>query len=508
MRYALTSAQMRTAEERAVADGIVTVAELMSRAGRAVCAEVGRRVPEGVAAVLCGPGNNGGDGWVTAAALALDGRAVTVVSGIAPGAATGDAARDAAVRAVEAGVRWVGIDDTDAVGRVLEDADVIVDALFGLGFNGSPRGSYAHLIEQLGGHGATIVSVDVPSGVDSDTGAVAGPAVDADVTVSFTAHKPGLLIHPGASHAGEVVLVDIGVPLGLPCQDGYLELPEVADLRPWLPLPAVTDHKGSRGRVAIVAGSAAYPGAAVLAARGALSLGPGYVTLVVPQNVAALAHAALPNVIVRGVPEDGDGALADAEAVLAAAADADAVVVGPGVTTAAGPVRVVGALIERVSVPLLIDADGLNVLASDTSGLHARVRPTVLTPHPGEMARIAGTAIAVIEADRIGAASALSGACRACVLKGPRTVIAGEGRIALALAGTPALARAGTGDVLAGMIGTLLAQGLTPFEAAVLGAHLHGWAGEHGAAERTAVCLDATDVPSFVPDAVRRLLGG
>lgn len=504
MRYALTAAELRGIEAQAVETGASTLAGLMDRAGAALADEVMRRVPRGSVAVVCGPGNNGGDGWAAARLLADAGREVRVVALRAPDELTG-AAREAAEGATATGVRWL---TPDSLTEGLRGASAVVDAIFGFRFHGPPDERCANAITAIGAADAVVIAADIPSGVDADTGAVAGPAVRADVTVTFTVYKRGLTLYPGAALAGEIVVADIGVPTFVPDGPWAMEVPDAADLRAAFPWPTPEDHKGSRGRVAIVAGSAAYSGAAMLAVSGALRLGPGYVHAVVPEPMADALRVALPGAIVRAMPAARDGSFASAGEVLAAVADADAVVVGPGITTGAGAVDVARALVERVPVPLVLDADGLNAFVGDLERLCARSAPLVITPHPGEAARLLGIDAGDVVTDRVSAAVRLAGQRRVCLLKGAHSLVAGGERLAAVLAGNPGLARAGSGDVLAGMLGTLLAQGVSPFDAAVLGAHLHGRAADHGVVALTETCFGSADITSYLPDAVRELAGG
>lgn len=507
MRRALTAEAMRAAESRAVASGRFTLGALMERAGAALAHEADLLVPEGPVAVVCGPGNNGGDGWVAATVLARQGREVRVIAFRSPSHAAAEAAV-AASAALEAGVRWVLASDSEQLATVLGGAAVVIDAIFGAGFHGSPREPFASAISAIASAGVPVVSADVPSGLDADSGVAEGAVVTADVTVTFGSTKVGLLLMPGATYAGRVVVADIGMPPDAFEGVGAVEVWDPADYRSVFPLPGARDHKGSRGRIAIVAGSGSYTGAALLAIEGALRMGAGYVIAVVPGSLAELVRLAYPNVIVRAMAAAPDGSFAGAEGIADAVADAGAVVAGPGLTTSAGAAELVRGLVERTSMPLLLDADALNVLVGDLPALRARRDPLLLTPHLGEAARLLGVSAAEVAADRLSAATRLAGPGRTCLVKGHGTVVAAEGRRGLVLAGSPALSRAGTGDVLSGMIGTLLAQGLGTFEAAMLGAHLHGRAAEIGAAELTETCFTATDVPRFLPEAVRELTGG
>jgi NAD(P)H-hydrate epimerase len=503
MRFALTGAQMRAVEDRVVAEGMAALGDLMQRAGTALAAEVAECTTPGPIVVVCGPGNNGGDGWVAARVLHGAGRTVCVLSLVAPESLRAEAA-EAAGAALAAGVPFgvVGVDGTHSA---FTDAAVVVDALFGIGFHGQMREPAAGVARAIARSGAYVVSADVPSGIDADTGVACEGAVCADTTVTFTAPKPGLLIYPGAACAGTVTVADVGIPESMVPAPGVLEVPDTADMLALMPHSRPDDHKGTRGRVAIVAGSRAYAGAAVLAAQGAIRMGVGYVTVVVPDGIANVLHTSLPGVIVRAVPATPDGSIARVDAVMSAVGDADVVVAGPGLTTAPGIGEVVHALVTGVRVPLVLDADALNALRGDD--LRAtREAPLVLTPHPGEAARLLRTGTAEVQADRVAAASALAGDARVCLLKGARSIVAGpDGRRALVLAGNAGLARAGSGDVLTGMLGGLLGRGVDPFDAALLAAHLHGRAAELGCARLTEMCFTSADIATFLPDAVREV---
>jgi hydroxyethylthiazole kinase-like uncharacterized protein yjeF len=509
MIHALTASQIRIAEERAVAEGVATLAELMDRAGRAVAAEVAERAPEGPLAVLAGGGNNGGDGWVAARELHSAGREVHVFSAVPRDSLSGIAA-DVARLAIEAGVQWTDAGSAGpAPGKLVRFA-AIVDALLGIGLSGPVRPELVSWVETVNAIDAYVLSADVPSGVDADTGTVLGVAVEADATVTFSAPKIGLLQYPGAGYAGEIVLAEVGIPPAFLMPDGAPEVWATAQYRALLPLPAPADHKNVRGRVLVVAGSRAYPGAAILATYGAQRMGAGYVTLAVPESAVSTAHAHLVSAVVVGMPEDASHSFAsrDVDRVVDLAGEYDAVVLGPGLTVARGAVMLARTLVARLEMPLVIDADALNALVDVTGLLADRTAPTVITPHPGEAARMLGIATEDVQADRLSAASQLALGKTACVLKGAGTVVAAEGRVVLNTSGSPALATAGTGDVLAGMVGTLLAQGLGPLEAGALGAYVHGRAGEAAAELLTPICVRAEDVAEHVGLAVADLLGG
>ena len=301
MYRALTAEQARSIEEQAIARQGVTLGELMRAAGAAIAREVAERVPHGEVVVLAGPGNNGGDGWVAAREMAAAGRPVRVLSLKDPSALTGDAAH-AASDAIAAGVPWRLLPEMPAEDD-LASAVVVVDALLGTGSSGALRAPLDEWVVAANASGAYMVSADVPTGVDSDSGAVPGPAIQADCTVTFTAPKRGLVLYPGAAHAGEVIVADIGIDPGLADVPGALEVWVREEYASLLPLPAPDVHKNRRGRVLVVAGSGAFPGAAVLAARGAMRSGAGYVTLAVPDSVVPIAQAHLLAVPVVGLPQ-------------------------------------------------------------------------------------------------------------------------------------------------------------------------------------------------------------
>ncbi len=506
MFRALSAEQSRVVEESAVATQGVSLASLMKAAGRAVADEVRSRVPVGDVVVLCGPGNNGGDGWVAARELQVTGRAVLVLAVRAPDE-LGELAGHEARAAIAAGVAWSVADPAQAH-DALSEAAVVVDALLGTGSALPLRAPFDTLCAAVNACPAYVVAVDVPTGVDADTGARADSAIQADCTVTFTAPKAGLVLYPGAGCAGEVVVADIGIDSALA---DVAQAPEVWTPREYgtlVPLPAIDAHKNDRGRVLVVAGSGRFPGAAVLAARGAMRSGAGYVTLAVPEPMVAVAQGHLLAAPVIGLPAGRTRAFASgaADAVLDLAPDYDAVVLGPGLTLADGAVATARALVARLDRPLVVDADALNALVDATDLLHRRHAPTVLTPHPGELARLVGMTAAGVQADRVSSSAKLASSNVSVVLKGAGTVVSGAGRQVINTSGTPALATAGTGDVLAGVIGALLAQGLSPFEAGALGAYVHGRAGEAASADLTPVSVTAEDVVEYLPVAYGELL--
>lgn len=506
MYPALTAEQSRELERHWLRQTGGTLDALMDSAGRRVAEQVMARVPHGPVVVLSGPGNNGGDGWVAAEVLGKAGREVRVVSTVEPSQLKGEAAR-AAARAIGHGIPWE-VGDPVGLSAILEGAFVVVDALLGTGSRLPLRDPIAAWCDAVRRSGARVIAVDVPTGVDSDTGEAAPEASGAEVTVTFSAPKLGLVTHPGAAFAGEIVVADIGIPSEMAPQEAP-EIWEHDDFADLLPIPPSNAHKNSRGRVLVIAGSGRFPGAAVLAARGAMRMGAGYVTLAVPEPVVPLAQAHLLAAPVIGLPSSRTRTFSSAAAAAALdmAADYDAVVLGPGLTLADGAVATARSLFARLAKPLVVDADALNALVDAREMIEQRGAPTVLTPHPGELGRLLGSSAASVQGDRVSSSRRLAGPQRVIVLKGAGTVVSSRSRSVIITAGTPALATAGTGDVLSGVIGSLLAQGLRPLEAAALGAHLHARAGEEAAATLTPLCVTAEDVPDHLPWAVGDLLG-
>lgn len=525
MYRVLTSEQSRAVEAAAVEAAGVTLAELMERAGRRVADEVADRFPDGRVVILAGPGNNGGDGWVAARTLHAFGREVLVLALREPPRAGEQEQSLAAIvahAAIAEGVAYripgagpaplpgsASVSVAEDVRKVAATATVVVDALLGTGSRLPLSDEVAAWCAAANESGAPVLAVDLPTGITADSGAADSAAIRADVTVTFTAPKLGLVTYPAAHHAGDLVIADIGIPdavADIAAAPELLTYPEYAAL---VPLPAPDAHKNSRGRLLVIAGSTRYPGAAVLATRGAQRLGAGYVTLAVPEPVVTLAQGHLVSAPVVGLPATASGSFAAGAALRPAldlAAAHDAVVLGPGLTLEDETAQFAREFYVCCKRPLVVDADALGAFAGATQALMARTAPTVLTPHPGELARLLGGSVDEVQADRVSSSQRLAGDERVVVLKGAGTVVSSTERSAIVAAGSPALATAGTGDVLAGMIGSLLAQQLSAFDAAVLGAHLHGMAGELVACEFTPVCATADDVVDFIPAAVSALL--
>jgi NAD(P)H-hydrate epimerase len=483
-----TGEQMRATDRWAIEERGVPSLELMERAGEGLAHVVARHAASGRIVVVCGKGNNGGDGLVAARILRQAAREVEV---FAPEDLGGDAAEQ---------LRRLPGDPPRPFDQArLAGAAAIVDALLGTGATGPPR--EPAVIEAINAAGAPVVAADVPSGVDASTGEVAGAAIRAVATATFHQAKPGLWIHPGKAHAGAVHVIDIGIPAGAPVE------PELGLIGPGvleeMPRRTTESTKFSSGNVFVIGGSSGLTGAPTMAALAAMRAGAGYVTVGAPASLEVTFATRLLEAMLRGLPEQ-DGSLA-AEAVepaMKAIERADAVVLGPGLGRSEGARAFARAMFERIDVPLVVDADGLNALAGIE--IPQRPGPTVLTPHAGELGRLLELDSAEIGAHRLARArDAAAHACAVVVLKGDDTLVAEPtGRVAVSPGGAPGLATAGTGDVLSGVLGAMLAKGLPPAHAACAAVHVHLRAGRLAAEPHGPDAVIASDVIACLPRAL------
>lgn len=505
--------EMAALDRLAIEGGIPSL-DLMERAGKHV-AEQARDLLGGICAgkavrIVAAKGNNGGDGFVAARYLASWGADVEVFllggeEELSPDASANHrrfAAQGGRTRPHSATLLEEG----------MATADLVVDAVFGTGFRGRAEGDFARAIEAVNASGVPVLAVDVPSGVDAETGAVSGPAVRAMRTVTFAFPKAGLYLFPGAEMAGELVVADIGIPSHLleravKSRVFTMEEEEVAAM---LPRRAPDAHKGSSGRVLVVAGSTGLTGAAALCSRAAMRAGAGVVTLGVPATLNAIMEAKLTEVMTLPLPDEGEGSLAAAalEAVLEELEGYDVLALGPGLGTSPGTREAVIGLLRQADKPVILDADGINCAAADSAALSGRKKGTVITPHPGEMGRLLGREAADVQSSRL---EAVAEAARVfgciAVLKGANTLVASaEGPIHLHALALPSLATAGSGDVLTGCTAAMCAQGLAPLEAALCGVFVHGRAAELAAHMVGPVGMVAGDIVSHLPPALSGLL--
>lgn len=511
----LTSEQMREADRRTIHDIGIPGIVLMENAGRQVASAMEAHIdglPGGTVAVLAGPGNNGGDGFVIArtlvqrhidASVFLFGRVADV---------KGDARTNLNVLG-QLGIQVVEITDAHAWelhGSEVMDADVIVDAIFGTGLRDPLTGLLETVAADINGSGKSVVAVDLPSGLSADSPEPPGPFIEATMTVTLAAPKLPLLLPPAESGAGDLIIADIGIPHDVIDE---LEGPKVSLLtrdamRALIEPRAQDSHKGDYGRVLIVAGSVGKTGAAALAAMAALRSGAGTVTVATPRSCVALVAAAAPEIMTLPLDETPEGTVDFSALDDVLAFQADVIAVGPGLGRAHGTTAFVHALVERSAASLVLDADALNAFADDPDRLTAKEGVDIIvTPHPGELARLTGLSTDDVQKSRLDLAREFAVSHKVTViLKGHRTIIATpEGSAYINLTGNPGMATAGTGDVLTGMTAAWAAQLLDAEAAAQLSVYLHGLAGDLAEADDSDVSLIATDVIGRLGDAVSEL---
>lgn len=513
----VTADQMRRIDQLS-AEASVGTDVLMENAGLAVAQESWMALgtlQERRVVVLAGSGNNGGDGLVAARYLHQWGATVQVYLLKARGEDD-----DNYRRLLELGVPLACVEDDaglDGLDAALAEADLVVDALLGTGAARPIGARLAEVLSRLAAARARprppiLLAVDVPTGLNSDTGAIDPLTVAADHTVTLGLSKVGLHTHPGANHAGRVQVVDIGIPPALTADLPY-ELMTDSNVRALLPPRPPDANKGSFGKVLVVAGSENYVGAAHLSAAGACRVGAGLVTLACPRSLQPIVASTLTEATYLPLPEEEGGlARRAADLVLRALRGYDVLLVGCGLGQRGATQSFVRALLfSPAGEPppaVVVDADGLNSLARTPGWWLEMKAPAIVTPHPGEMSRLSGRPIADIQADRLGCAVACAREWgKTVVLKGAHTVVAGaDGRAALSPFANPALASGGTGDVLAGAVASFLAQGLSPFEAAVCGVYVHATAAEQARREMGDAGPIAGDLLPLLPRAIKSLM--
>ncbi len=463
-------------------------------------------------AVLCGHGNNGGDGFVIARYLHNAGVSVAV-SIVGERATVRGEARVHLDILTRMGVQVEEVNTSEAiqaVGARLPSYDVLIDALLGTGLKAEAGGLFREMICGMNAAGKPIVAVDIPSGLSADAGVFLGEHVRADLTVTMALPKRGLLLYPAAEHVGKVVVVDIGFPAALlehePLRCHLLEAHEIARS---LHTRRPDSHKGTYGHVLVVAGGIGKTGAGALTSMAALRTGAGLVSYAVPRRLNAVMEAKLTEVMTIPLPECEEGVLGTAAAkqILELVDGMSALVIGPGLGTHPETVRCVQDVLRHAHIPTVVDADGLNAFAGNLEMLADAPGPLVLTPHPGELAHMRQTTSSKVQGDRLAAAQETAQACGAVVaLKGAHTIIAEpQGTLYINPTGNPGMATGGMGDVLAGMIGALLGQGYQPAMAACIGVFVHGLAGDLAAAELGQRSLTAGDVVEALPRAFEQL---
>jgi len=507
-----TAQQMKNIDRRAIRKFGIPGPVLMENAASAVLNEM-ELFFDGLAGVkigiLCGKGNNGGDGLALARRLRIRDIPVRVAL-LAPfSALKGEAALNLAI------LRRMDVEIMqNATAGVLNDvigwSDVLVDAMLGVGLASQLKGTYARAAEMLNAAGKPVVAIDIPTGINADSGAIMGAAVRAHLTVTMGLMKRGLVLYPGAAHAGAVKIADLGMPDEVVALEGIkVNMLDLDTVRSFVRTRPDDAHKGDFGHLLIMAGSPGKAGAAILAALGGLRTGAGLVSVAAPSGLVPIIQQQVYEAMCIQSAESADGTLgADAaDSLLLESGRMSACAIGPGLSTQQDTMTVVRDLMQCIPVPLVLDADGINAYTGCPELLKKSMAPVIMTPHPGEMARILGVSADDVQKDRIGIAESFAKKYRVVlVLKGAGTVIAApDGTVFINTTGNPAMATAGSGDVLTGMIGSLLAQGYSTLQAACLGVYLHGLAGDNAAERTGGAGVIARDIIESIPEAIRIL---
>jgi len=511
----LTAAQMQAIDRRTIENMGIPGVILMENAGRGIFELMKAHIP-GLAAkkvvVFAGKGNNGGDGFVIARHLHNLGSEVHVLLFGKRDALKNDAAVHArATQALGVPVREMDADRIDSQDHLLRHAHIFVDALFGTGLSQPASGLYQRAIDKINALEKFVVSVDLPSGIDADSGRLIGPHVKATLTGALALLKRSHRLHPAAGAMGEIHIVDIGIPRKVIEEEpGDLFVPDESDIKISLPGRPADSHKGSYGHVLVIAGARGKGGAAGLTALAALRMGCGLVTLALPAGLQKAMEFHPLEVMTHPLPETESGAIdasAD-ETILELCAGKSAVALGPGLSTDPSTVKLLDAILPHISCPLVLDADGLNGLETQRKLLDRLKCSAVLTPHPKEMSRISGLEMAEILNNRVETARTFARSrSLVLVLKGSNSLIAfPDGRVFINPTGNPGMATGGSGDVLTGMIAGLIAQGMEPGPAAVAANYLHGLAGDDYARGNSQTTLIAGDLLRTLPETLKRIL--
>jgi NAD(P)H-hydrate epimerase len=511
----LNTQQMREADRQTIDEIGIPSIVLMENAGRQAVAAMEAAFDDlstSKVGVLCGRGNNGGDGFVVARTLAQRGIAAIVFLLGSVAEVRGDARTNLEIlgRVGLTVVEIANAQEWELHFSEVSDCDLIVDAIVGTGFHGPVTGLLETVIADVNGLGVPIVAIDLPSGVSADSHEVDGDAIEASMTVTLAAPKIPLILPPADAYGGDLVIADIGIPTSVVDElDGpWLELLTRERMRELVPARAADSHKGDFGRVLVIAGSTGRTGAAHLAATGALRSGAGLVTIATARSAVATVAAMMPEYMTEPLEETSGGSIDFSAVDRVLDFKADVIALGPGLGQDPSTVAFVQAIVERSGVPLVLDADALNAFDGDPERLVGRDGvDVIITPHPGEMARLLNVSIEQVQADRVEHAREFAASHRVhVVLKGHRTIIAGpEGRTFVNLTGNAGMATGGTGDLLTGMIAAWFAQLLDAEAACKLAVYLHGSAGDLAEADEGELALLPTDIAAHLGDAVLEL---
>jgi hydroxyethylthiazole kinase-like uncharacterized protein yjeF len=511
----LNTKQMREADRRTIEEIGIPSVVLMENAGRQAVAAMEASfedLPASHVGVLCGLGNNGGDGFVVARTLVQRGVETSVFLLGRVADVRGDARTNLEVLG-RIGLTVVEIGDAqewELHFSEISQCELLVDAILGTGFHGQLSGLLETVVADVNGLGVPVVAIDLPTGVSADTHEVQGEAIEASMTVTLAAPKIPLILPPADTHGGDLVIADIGIPLPVldEVEGPYIELLTRERVRELVPARPADSHKGDFGRVLVIAGSFGRSGAAHLAATGALRSGAGLVTIATPRSCLPIVAAMAPEYMTEPLEETTSGTVDYAALDRVLEIKADVIAVGPGLGQAPGTAAFVQGLLERAGVPVVLDADALNAFTGEPDRLMGRDGvDVIITPHPGEMARLLNISIEAVQRDRLQHATAYAAHHRVhVVLKGHRTIIAGpDNRAFVNLTGNAGMATGGTGDLLTGMIAAWFAQLLDAEAACKLAVYLHGTAGDLAEADEGEVALVASDVAARLGDAVMEL---
>lgn len=489
---------------------------LMENAAAAVASEAvsmleGRS--SGVITAAAGRGNNGGDAFAAARLLHSKGYDVRVFLAGSKDGISGDALTNMDILE-KIGVKIVEINDIKDISLLeanLRESQLIIDGIFGTGLSRDVSGIAASVIQSINLSGKPILSIDIPSGIDGTDGSIRGVCIKADSTVTFCMPKLGLVINPGCEYAGRLKVADIGIPrCVIAAQDIRTEIIDAGTVSGIIPQRKPDSNKGSYGRAFIISGSTGMTGSGRLACTAALRAGAGLVYAGVPESLSDIYSSALTEPIIIPLPDGGKGSLSEESAAktIERTGGMDVVAIGPGLSAAEGVKRLVEKVIMECEATMVLDADALNVISGNTAILKRLKKAAVITPHPGEMARLTGLTVSEVQKDRIGTAGRFASEYGVVtVLKGSRTVVAApDGRIFVNATGNAGMATAGTGDVLTGVITGLLAQGAPVIEAAIAGVYLHGLAGDLAAESMGMHGMLAGDVARHLPYAIKEIL--
>jgi NAD(P)H-hydrate epimerase len=510
MMKVATAEEMQELDQKAIETYRIPGVVLMENAGRGAAEVISNVFPDlqkKRIAIVAGKGNNGGDGFVIGRHLLNQGIPIKVFLLTEPKSLRGDAEINYQIFSRMKGevISIPSSKDYQKVKKDLEKFGLLIDGIFGTGLDAEVRGYYREVIDHLNALKKPIVAIDIPSGLSANTGKPLGTAIRASLTITFGLPKVGHLISPGTDYVGKVKVIDIGIPRSLVDEEKIQTyLLEEEEIRGWLSVPRRLDtHKGDYGHLLVIAGSVGKTGAAAMACEAALRMGAGLVTLAIPKSLNAIMEMKLTEVMTEPLPETPKQtiSLRAFNSLLRLCEKKRAVIIGPGIGTFKETQSLILKLIKTLDIPIILDADGLTALATQPKTLPAANRSLILTPHPGEMARLINSTAKGVQEDRIGVSRKFSQSSHVhLVLKGFRTLIANpKGEVFINPTGNPGMASGGTGDVLTGMIGGLICQGFGILTSLQISVYLHGLAGDKVAQEMGEKSLVATDIIKKIP---------